>query len=61
MYEHDIATICGEGLDDGIAQGQERGNHLHERLLDDNRLDDLRHSTKDQAYQEQPMREYKIL
>ena len=65
MYEHDIATIRGEGLDEGIAQGifqgQERVNRLHERLLDDNRLDDLRRSIKDPAYQEHLMSEYGIL
>ncbi len=69
MYERDIATIRSEGLDEGIAlgisrgisEGQQRINQLNERLLHDSRLDDLKRSTKDPAYQEQLMREYGIL
>ncbi len=69
MYEHDIATIRGEGFDEGISlgieqgisQGQQRINWLHARLLDDNRLDDLRRAIGDPVYQEQLMVQYGIL
>ena len=68
MYEHDMASARGdgrrEGLREGIQEGLKKGysdiNQLTERLLDDGRLDDLRHAVKDPDYQEQLMREYGI-
>ena len=73
MYEHDIATIRGEGRDEGFSQGitqgisqgiskgQQRINHLNLHLIQENRFDELKRSASDPAYQEQLMKEYGIL
>ena len=60
MYENDMATARGDGEREGIKKGQSEINRLTKCLLDDDRLDDLRRSVNDPAYQEQLMKEYGI-
>ena len=65
IYEYDeelhFKTLFEEGHESGFAEGREaaltRVNQLHAILIDLGRLDDLRRSTQDRAYQEQLMAE----
>lgn len=47
-----------EGHREGRTLGEERINHLNRRLIEDNRMEDLRHSIEDKEYQEQLLEEY---
>ena len=53
-----------QGLLDGRQQGeatmQERMNQLNERLLEEGKLEELRKSTKDKAFQQKHFEEYGI-
>ena len=57
-----------QGLSQGLAQGREQGlaqgydlmNRLIEKLLADGRLEDLRRSASDSAYQKQLIDEYHL-
>ena len=68
MYERDMASARGDGRRAGLKEGRKEGrkegkelvNRLHEHLLDENRLNDLRRALKDPEYQEQLMKEYGI-
>ena len=61
-----ILTVYNEKLhnrtlrEEGRQEGARRINALHKRLLDDNRLDDLKRSTEDPEYQELLLKEYKL-
>lgn len=63
IYEYDeklhFQTLFEEGreagLEQGLAQGESRLNKLYSILIDMGRLDDLKRSTQDKAYQEQLM------
>ena len=65
IYEYDeklhFQTLFEEGreagLEQGLAQGESRLNKLYSILIDMGRLDDLKRSTQDKAYQEQLMME----
>ena len=70
LYEEILAmTRLGQMLyDDGVKKGMERGmekkdNQLTEltaRLLEENRLDDLKRSTEDKEFKEQLLKEFGI-
>ncbi|MCC8060959.1 MAG: Rpn family recombination-promoting nuclease/putative transposase [Clostridiales bacterium] len=47
-----------EGRAEGMAEGRAEGKELIKKLLDDNRLDDLRRSLEDPAYQQELIAEY---
>lgn len=49
-----------EGNKTGKKLGEERVNKLHYHLIEDNRIQDLKHSIEDEAYQEHLMEEYGI-
>ncbi|MDO4345510.1 MAG: Rpn family recombination-promoting nuclease/putative transposase [Eubacteriales bacterium] len=49
-----------EGMEDGLSKGQASINELHSRLLTENRIDDLKRSTTDPAFQKQLLEEYGI-
>ena len=49
-----------QGLEQGIEQERERINLLNRKLLEENRLDDLKRSIEDKEYQEKLYREYQI-
>ena len=61
IYEYDeklhFQTLFEEGREAGLAQGERRLNKLCSILIDMGRLDDLKRSTHDKAYQEQLMME----
>jgi flagellar biosynthesis/type III secretory pathway protein FliH len=58
----------GEGREAGYGEGREAGydegcakiNALAQKLLSDNRMDDFWRATKDLAYQEQLLKEYRL-
>ena len=45
---------------EGLQQGMERVNHLNLRLIEDNRLEDLKRAAKDRTYLEKLLKEYGI-
>lgn len=49
-----------QGIEQGIEQERERLNLLNRKLLEENRLDDLKRSIEDKEYQEKLYREYQI-
>ena len=49
-----------EGKKQGMAQGIEQVNRLNLRLIEDNRLEDLKRAAKDKAYLEKLLKEYGI-
>lgn len=49
-----------EGRKLGNTEGENRFALLTQKLLTDNRLEDLRHATKDETYRSQLMKEYQI-
>lgn len=53
-------TIRKEGIEIGRAETLERVNRLTQILLDQNRVDDLKHAAKDAAFQEQLFREFDL-
>lgn len=48
------------GEERGEARGEKRLNLLNKKLLDDNRLDDLRRSIEDETYRKKLYKEYNI-
>ena len=57
IYEYDeelhFKTLFEEGVEAGMERGESRLNKLNSILIDMGRLDDLKRSTQDKAYQEQ--------
>ena len=49
-----------QGLQQGIQQGQQKINQLNQKLLQDNRMDDLLRATQDSTFQEILLKEYGI-
>ena len=49
-----------EGKKQGIEQGMEQASRLNLRLIEDNRLEDLKRAAKDKAYLEKLLKEYGI-
>ena len=49
-----------QGLQQGIQQGQQKINQLNQKLLQDNRMDDLLRATQDSTFQEKLLKEYGI-
>ena len=47
-----------EGIAEGVAEGEARKNALIDKLLADNRLDDLKRSTTDEAFCSELYKEY---
>lgn len=60
-YEFDMASARNGGFRRGKKEAQAEINQLNEHLLVEGRLDDLRRSVKDPAYQKQLMQEYGII
>ena len=62
-----IGEVRGEkrGIEIGEARGEKRGidmlSRLTQKLLKDNRLEDLSRSTQDAEYREQLLKEYKLI
>jgi flagellar biosynthesis/type III secretory pathway protein FliH len=50
----------GEGREAGYGEGCAKINALAQKLLEDNRTEDLLRATKDMAYQEQLLKEYHL-
>ena len=61
IYEYDeelhFKTLFEEGVEAGMERGESRLNKLNSILIDMGRLDELKRSTHDKAYQEQLMME----
>ena len=61
IYEYDeelhFRTLYEEGVEDGMERGEIRLNKLCSILIDQGRLDDLKHATQDKTYQERLMAE----
>ncbi len=53
-----------QGMQQGIEQGMQRGldlmNALYGKLIEDNRIEDIKRATQDVEYQRQLMQEYRI-
>lgn len=49
-----------QGMAQGIEQGMEQVNRLNLRLIEDNRLEELKRAAKDKAYLEKLLKEYGI-
>jgi hypothetical protein len=49
-----------EGIEYGRELGEERINALNQKLIADNRTQDLLRATQDKAYQEQLLKEYHL-
>ena len=59
-YEHDKASCIAYGIRQGIEQGMEKINKLNNLLIQANRLDDLKRSATDPAYQEKLLKEFEL-
>ena len=67
-YEHDRASAIEYGIEQGIELGIEQGieqghnqiNKLNHLLIESNRLDDLKRSTTDPAYQAKLLKEFNL-
>lgn len=44
--------------EEGIAEGQKRITSLYQRLLEEERMEDMQKALKDNAYQKQLLKEY---
>lgn len=62
MNIFEIGVSYGEerGEERGEKRGEKRLNLLHKKLLDENRIDDLRKSIEDEKYQKKLYKEYNI-
>lgn len=67
QFEREVFEMCNlsEGiLERGIEQGMQRGldlmNALYGKLIEDNRIEDIKRATQDVEYQRQLMQEYRI-
>ena len=64
-YEEGVEDGEKRGMELGVTQGIEIGenrlNHLTQRLLADDRIDDLSRSTKDREYRQKLLQEYQLL
>ena len=49
-----------QGMAQGIEQGMEQVNRLNLRLIEDNRLEDLKRAAEDKTYLEKLLKEYGI-
>ena len=49
-----------QGMEQGIEQGMEQVNRLNLRLIEDNRLEDLKRAAEDKTYLEKLLKEYGI-
>lgn len=58
IFEYDEERHMRQIAEEGRTLGEERINHLNRRLIEDNRMEDLRHSIEDKEYQEQLLEEY---
>ena len=46
------------GMEEGEKRGEDRLNRLHKKLLDENRIEELRKSVEDESYQKKLFEEY---
>ena len=63
-YNSQMSSSREEGIQIGEARGMKKGesrlNRLHEMLLKDGRIEDLRKAVSDEAYTEKFYREYNL-
>ena len=57
-FARGVAEGIAEGIAEGEARGEARKNSLIDKLLADNRLDDLKRSTTDEAFCSELYKEY---
>ena len=75
QFEREVFEMCNlsegilergieQGMQQGIEQGMQRGwdlmNALYGKLIEDNRIEDIKRATQDVEYQRQLMQEYRI-
>ena len=64
ILERGIEQGMQQGIEQGIEQGMQRGldlmNALYGKLIEDNRIEDIKRATQDVEYQRQLMQEYRI-
>lgn len=75
QFEREVFEMCNlsegilergieQGMQQGIEQGMQRGldlmNALYGKLIEDNRIEDIKRATQDVEYQRQLMQEYGI-
>ena len=75
QFEREVFEMCNlsegtlergieQGMQQGIEQGMQRGldlmNALYGKLIEDNRIEDIKRATQDVKYQRQLMQEYRI-
>ncbi|MDD6192694.1 MAG: hypothetical protein PUB24_06410 [Lachnospiraceae bacterium] len=75
QFEREVYEMCNlsegilergieQGMQQGIEQGMQRGwdlmNALYGKLIEDNRIEDIKRATQDVEYQRQLMQEYRI-
>lgn len=60
IYEYDEARHMAQVKEEGREEGQELINRLNRCLLLDNRMDDLRRSVQDAAFQKKLLEEYNL-
>lgn len=60
-YEEDMyETGWKAGKEEGRAQGERRINTLYEKLLKEQRMDDMKRAVEDEAYRETLLKEYDL-
>ncbi|MDD6195006.1 MAG: hypothetical protein PUB19_08920 [Lachnospiraceae bacterium] len=52
--------ILEKGIERGLQRGLELMNTLYSRLIEDDRIEDMKRATKDTEFQRQLMKEYGI-
>lgn len=71
QFEREVFEMCNlsegileRGIEQGMQQGMQRGldlmNALYGKLIEDNRIEDIKRATQDVEYQRQLMQEYRI-
>ena len=71
QFEREVFEMCNlsegileRGIEQGMQQGMQRGldlmNALYGKLIEDNRIEDIKRATQDVEYQRQLMQEYGI-
>lgn len=61
LYNGDMSGARSQGIQIGLQQGQQLINLLNQKLIKDNRLNDLQQAAVDSEYQHKLMIEYNIL
>ena len=58
--KHAAKEAKKEGIKEGIKEGSSLINTLNSRLIEDNRLEDLKRASKDIEYQNELLKEYNL-